>query len=43
MRSLRDLTGQKLAFDASATKESRARAARKWQEWWAKARASFGS
>lgn len=42
-RSLRDLTGQKLAFDASATKESRARAARKWQEWWAKARASFGS
>jgi len=42
-RSLRDLTGQRHPFDASASKERRARAARKWREWWAGARDSFGS
>jgi len=42
-RSLRDLTGQKFPFDASANKESRARAAQKWADWWSKARDSFGS
>jgi hypothetical protein len=42
-RSLRDLTGQRLPFDASASKEARARAAKKWQEWWQGARDSFGS
>ena len=42
-RSLRDLTGQRLPFDASASKEARARAAKKWQEWWQGARDAFGS
>lgn len=40
-RSLRDLTGQKLSFDAAANKRARASAAAKWQEWWAKARDGF--
>ena len=42
-RSLRDMTGQKLPFDAAASKESRARAAQKWADWWTKARDTFGS
>jgi len=42
-RSLRDLTGQKLKFEASASKDARSRAAQAWQDWWAKARATFGS
>jgi hypothetical protein len=42
-RSLRDISGQKFPFDASANKESRARAAQKWADWWAKARDTFGS
>lgn len=42
-RSLRDMTGQKFPFDASANKESRGRAAQKWADWWAKARDTFGS
>jgi HEAT repeat protein len=41
-RSLRDLTGQKFKFEASASKDARGRAARAWQGWWAKARATFG-
>lgn len=41
--SLRDLTGQKFKFQASASKEARARAAQAWRDWWAKARATFGS
>ena len=42
-RSLRDLTGQKLAFDATASKDARGKAAAKWQEWCGTARATFGS
>lgn len=42
-RSLRDLTGQKFKFEASASKDARARAAQAWQDWWAKARATFGT
>ena len=42
-RSLKELTGQKLPFDAGATREARARAQQKWQEWWEKNRAGFGS
>lgn len=42
-RSLRDLTGQKFKFEASASKEARGRAAQAWQDWWVKARATFGS
>ena len=41
-RSLRDLTGQKFKFEASASKDARGRAAQAWQDWWAKARATFG-
>ncbi|MGK0261661.1 MAG: hypothetical protein ACI8UD_000295, partial [Planctomycetota bacterium] len=42
-RSLRDLTGQKFKFEASASKEARGRSAQAWQDWWAKARATFGT
>ncbi|MFY9341752.1 MAG: HEAT repeat domain-containing protein, partial [Planctomycetota bacterium] len=42
-RSLKDLTGQKLAFDAAASKDARARAIQRWQEWWDKNKATFGS
>ncbi|MFT4511988.1 MAG: hypothetical protein ACI89X_000682 [Planctomycetota bacterium] len=42
-RSLRDLTGQKFKFEASASKEARGRAAQAWQDWWAKARTTFGT
>lgn len=42
-RSLRTLTGQNLKFDAAANKESRGRAAQAWQDWWTKARPTFGA
>lgn len=43
-RSLKDLTGQSLPFEAAATsRDVRARAQQKWQEWWDKNRATFGS
>ena len=43
-RSLRELTGQKIAFDASnPSKDVRARGQQRWQEWWDKNRATFGS
>jgi len=42
-RSLKEVTGQKLAFDSSASKDSRARALQKWQDWWEKNKAAFGS
>ncbi|MBM4060047.1 MAG: HEAT repeat domain-containing protein [Planctomycetes bacterium] len=42
--SLKKLTGQKIPFDATSTsKEVRQRAQQKWQEWWDKNRATFGS
>lgn len=42
-RSLRDVTGQKFKFDAAANKEARGRAAQAWQDWWTKARPTFGT
>jgi hypothetical protein len=42
-RSLCEVTGQKFRFEASASKEARARAAQAWQVWWDKARSTFGS
>jgi len=42
-RSLKDLTGQKLPFEAAGSREARARAQQKWQEWWDKNRDSFGT
>jgi hypothetical protein len=43
-RSLREVTGQKFAFDAfNPSKEVRARALQRWQEWWDKNKATFGS
>lgn len=41
--SLKLLTGQKLPFDAAAGKDARAKAALRWQEWWDKNKATFGS
>lgn len=42
-RSLREVTGQKLPFDAfNPSKEVRARALQRWQEWWDKNKATFG-
>ncbi len=42
-RSLKDLTGQKLPFEATASRDARARAQAKWVEWWEKNRGSFGA
>ena len=41
-RSLKVLTGQKLPFEASGSRDSRARAQQRWQDWWQKNRDSFG-
>ena len=41
--SLKILTGQKLPFEATGTKDVRARAVQRWQEWWDKNKATFGS
>jgi hypothetical protein len=41
--SLKEVTGQKLPFETTATKEARARAIQRWREWWDKNKASFGS
>jgi HEAT repeat protein len=41
-RSLKDVTGQKLPFESAGTKDARARAAARWQEWWDKSKAGFG-
>lgn len=42
-RSLREVTGQKLAFEAAGAKDARARAVARWQDWWEKNKATFGS
>ncbi|MBX3462497.1 MAG: HEAT repeat domain-containing protein [Planctomycetes bacterium] len=43
-RSLRELTGQKLPFDASnPSKDVRSRAQQRWREWWDKNKATFAS
>lgn len=42
--SLKKLTGQKIPFDATASsKDARLRAQQRWQEWWDKNKATFGS
>jgi ElaB/YqjD/DUF883 family membrane-anchored ribosome-binding protein len=41
-RSLKDVTGQKLPFESAGTKDARARAVGRWQEWWDKNKAGFG-
>lgn len=41
--SLKLLTGQKLPFDAAGSKDARAKAAQRWQDWWDKNKATFGS
>ncbi|MFN9704576.1 MAG: HEAT repeat domain-containing protein [Planctomycetota bacterium] len=42
-RSLKDVTGQKLPFESAGTKDARARATARWQEWWDKNKAGFGA
>lgn len=41
-RSLKEITGQKIPFEASGSKDARARAQRSWSDWWQKNRDSFG-
>ena len=41
-RQLKDVTGQKLPFESAGTKDARARAVARWQEWWDKSKAGFG-
>jgi HEAT repeats len=40
--SLQKLTGQKIPFEATASRENRQRAQARWQDWWAKNKATFG-
>lgn len=42
-RSLKELTKQNLPFEAAGTRDARARQQQKWQEWWDKNKAGFGS
>jgi hypothetical protein len=42
-RSLKDMTGQKMPFDAKGSREERNRAQKAWREWWDKNRNGFGS
>lgn len=42
-RSLKEVTSQKIAFEATGTKDARARGVQRWQEWWDKNKATFGS
>lgn len=41
--SLQKLTGQKIPFEATASRENRQRAQAKWQDWWARNKATFGA
>jgi hypothetical protein len=41
--SLQKLTGQKIPFEANASRENRQRAQARWQEWWNKNKATFGA
>ena len=41
-RSLKEITGQKIPFEASASKDARTRSQENWREWWKKNRESFG-
>jgi len=42
-RSLREVTAQKIPFEAAGGKDARARAVARWQEWWDKNKANFGA
>ena len=42
-RSLKDMTGQKMPFDAKGSREERSRAQKVWRDWWDKNRNAFGS
>ncbi len=42
-RSLKEVSGQKFPFETAATKDARARAVQRWQEWWDKNKATFGA
>ena len=42
-RSLKEVTGQKIAFESDGSKDARARAVQKWQDWWEKNKGSFGA
>ncbi len=42
-RSLMEVSGQKIVFDTNGSKDARARAIQRWQEWWEKNKATFGS
>ncbi|MBL8755793.1 MAG: HEAT repeat domain-containing protein [Planctomycetes bacterium] len=42
-RSLKEVTGQKIAFEAAGSKDARARGVQRWQDWWEKNKATFGS
>jgi hypothetical protein len=41
--SLKQVTGQKFAFETTASKDARARAIQRWRDWWDKNKAGFGS
>jgi hypothetical protein len=41
--SLQKLTGQKIPFEANASRENRQRAQARWLEWWNKNKATFGA
>lgn len=41
--SLKHVTGQKIAFETTASKDARARAIQRWRDWWEKNKAGFGS
>jgi hypothetical protein len=42
-RSLKEVSGQKIAFEATGSKDVRARGVQRWREWWDKNKATFGS
>lgn len=42
-RSLKTVTGQKFPFEPGASRDAKARAVQRWQEWWDKSKATFGS
>jgi hypothetical protein len=41
--SLKQVTGQKIPFETTASKDARARAIQRWRDWWDKNKAGFGS
>lgn len=41
--SLKEVTGQRFPFETTGSKDVRARAIQKWQDWWDKSKATFGA